>query len=553
MKIQINEQNLMRNLSAVFSDNTRFVAELLQNARRAGASRVIIANHPKGSEYKGKPLPHQMIEFVDDGVGIQDFNKLLTVADSGWEESINNAEHPYGMGFLSTIFACEKMEVESKGTIMKFDCADLINGGEAKLEDYPMNNGARFVLINPKIDMKAFNTAVKLFSKAIEIEVYLDGDKLDNPARQSLCNINVDGFGVAYVGTPTNIDRYCVYLQGIPVAGDTWAKNFIHITNPSIKARMPDRESLIDPINTMDMIKSAWKNSVVKHLLTEAIKVRNTPLIEALLGSCSDHALIEHAVSLGCIPKSITRSSELDEHEYVDHDKTYYATDKPYIFVSTSWFTKDSEGFETDFNLEDNQIRVSYCNELVGRGVPIVIIDANFEHLFCVSSPELVIKVEDEQSSIDVDSNFMRWYFEQSGVSVARAKAVLVESELGIVLFDLASGYSSLMILPMDRTGENLDSTRVLLLDAVPDLGYWYQRAYDFKDEYEVYYEDHDEEQSRAVMSELLTLFSTTSEERILQVYANELRWILINAGVAVNEQFTVGLDENKDLVLKVA
>lgn len=558
MKIQINEKNLIRNLSAVFSNNTRFVAELLQNARRADASRVIIANHPKGSEYKGKPLPYQMIEFIDDGVGIQDFNKLLMVADSGWDESITSQEHPYGMGFLSAVFACEKMEVESNGTIMKFDCADLINGGEAKLEDYPMNNGARFVLINPKIDQKAFDTAVKIFSKAIELEVYLDGDKIDNPARQSLCDINVEGIGVAYVGSPNRIDRYGVYLQGILVAGEIWSDNFIHITNPSIKARMPDRDGLIDPTTTMDRIKTAWNDSVVKHLLSDAIKTRNVPFIESVLRSCSNRSLIEHSVSLGCIPQSITRSSELGENEFIGYDKTYFMADKPYIYISTSWFTSDQENLETDFNFEDNQMRVAYCNELIGRGFPIVIVDANIEHLFNLTSPKLNILVEEEEGSVYLDSNFMQWYFEQSGVSASRAKAIVVASELGTVRFDLAGGYSSLMILPMDRgveglDGEDLDSAHLFLLDAVPELGYWYQRVYNFKDEYEVYHEDHDEEQGRIVQSELLTLFNTTSEDRIRQVYAHELRWLLINAGVAANEHFVVGLDANNGLVLKVA
>jgi len=62
------------------------VIEILQNARRAGASEVRITNQDG----------HVTVE--DDGRGIGDFSALLDLGRSGWDESLEDAEDPAGVG-----------------------------------------------------------------------------------------------------------------------------------------------------------------------------------------------------------------------------------------------------------------------------------------------------------------------------------------------------------------------------------------------------------------------------------------------------------------------
>ena len=67
--------------------------ELLQNARRAGATRIVVNTEPLGGATR--------VTIIDDGAGIADPQILLTFGDSDWKAGIAKAEDPAGMGLLS--------------------------------------------------------------------------------------------------------------------------------------------------------------------------------------------------------------------------------------------------------------------------------------------------------------------------------------------------------------------------------------------------------------------------------------------------------------------
>ncbi|HBG27923.1 MAG: hypothetical protein A2Y10_16510 [Planctomycetes bacterium GWF2_41_51] len=64
------------------------VIEILQNARRAGATEVRITNK------------NNLVKVKDNGSGIQDFHKLLDLGGSGWDEKLEAGEDPAGVGLF---------------------------------------------------------------------------------------------------------------------------------------------------------------------------------------------------------------------------------------------------------------------------------------------------------------------------------------------------------------------------------------------------------------------------------------------------------------------
>jgi len=72
------------------------IIEILQNARRAGATEVHITNQD------GSVTVH------DNGHGIEDFAKLLDLGNSGWDQGTEEAEDPAGVG----VFCLAPREVE---------------------------------------------------------------------------------------------------------------------------------------------------------------------------------------------------------------------------------------------------------------------------------------------------------------------------------------------------------------------------------------------------------------------------------------------------------
>ena len=103
LKIEVNQNRLIQNIGSVFSDNTKVISELLQNSRRAGATRIDVV---RGEGF---------ISVSDNGSGIKSFQDLLTLAQSNWDESVMDEDAPYGMGFFSALFAAERVVVQSQG------------------------------------------------------------------------------------------------------------------------------------------------------------------------------------------------------------------------------------------------------------------------------------------------------------------------------------------------------------------------------------------------------------------------------------------------------
>ena len=64
------------------------IIEILQNARRAGATEVTITNKDG------------LVTVRDNGSGIDDFAKLLDLGDSDWDQAMEEAEDPAGVGIF---------------------------------------------------------------------------------------------------------------------------------------------------------------------------------------------------------------------------------------------------------------------------------------------------------------------------------------------------------------------------------------------------------------------------------------------------------------------
>jgi hypothetical protein len=80
------------------------IIELLQNARRAGATKVTITNEAGWVTVK------------DNGQGILDFAKLLDLGGSGWDEACEESEDPAGVGIFC--LAPREIIIRSKGRMV---------------------------------------------------------------------------------------------------------------------------------------------------------------------------------------------------------------------------------------------------------------------------------------------------------------------------------------------------------------------------------------------------------------------------------------------------
>lgn len=102
-------QSMIHRVTRFFNHSAQdLLVELLQNSRRAGATRVDIDRFD---------LSDRAILVVrDNGNGIDDPAKLVTLGDSGWDSEIAGREDPAGMGVFS--LAGHRIEIRSFSTVV---------------------------------------------------------------------------------------------------------------------------------------------------------------------------------------------------------------------------------------------------------------------------------------------------------------------------------------------------------------------------------------------------------------------------------------------------
>lgn len=110
------------------------IIEILQNARRAGATEVRITNKDN------------LVTVRDNGSGIDDFQKLLDLGGSGWDEKLEAGEDPAGVGLFSLaprevtiISKCRKTVISKNGWMGKpvevTQSEEFVNGTKLIFED----------------------------------------------------------------------------------------------------------------------------------------------------------------------------------------------------------------------------------------------------------------------------------------------------------------------------------------------------------------------------------------------------------------------------------
>ena len=115
------------------------VSELLQNARRAGATAVAIEMADTDDCIE--------VRVSDDGSGVSDFSDLVTFGRSGWDEAVSAAENWAGMGvFVLAARGCRIHSLAHRVTLTP----DVFTGrASAVVEDAPFRHGTEVVFRLP--------------------------------------------------------------------------------------------------------------------------------------------------------------------------------------------------------------------------------------------------------------------------------------------------------------------------------------------------------------------------------------------------------------------
>lgn len=135
------DQAALARTPQLFDQSAATIAsELLQNARRAGATKVSVTIEERaGTVYA---------TFEDDGAGVSDFRNLVTFGRSGWDEGTAPVEAWAGMGVF--VLASRGCRVDSLGSVVDLTPEVFIGRAEAPVRPAPFRHGTRIRFALPE-------------------------------------------------------------------------------------------------------------------------------------------------------------------------------------------------------------------------------------------------------------------------------------------------------------------------------------------------------------------------------------------------------------------
>ncbi len=273
IKLSINGKQLVQSLPFAFTETTGFLAEAMQNARRSGATEVRFSTHPSED--------NRYLQIEDNGNGIGDMEDLLKVASSGWPADIIEKETPFGLGFLSLLFNCESMVIESGGRCLTFNCQDVLAFKEVTVTRTERRTGTLIRMNNVSIPDQdptftvGIQRALRHYARGFPLTVSLNGeifnrdhalDQLSSYEETTMGQMLIPG--LSDEGPFTYGIQMRVYLQGLLVYKNTAADTpiIIHLDASRYQARLPDRDKLVDQDHVINEIKSVlsmlWENDI---------------------------------------------------------------------------------------------------------------------------------------------------------------------------------------------------------------------------------------------------------------------------------------------------
>ncbi|WP_174280418.1 ATP-binding protein, partial [Sphingomonas bacterium] len=233
--------------------------ELLQNARRAGASCVRVT-------LMGQP-GCRLLTITDDGHGIADPATIVTLGRSGWADDTREREDPAGMGVFSLagrdVIVRSWSRPEHQGWCAHIPAGAWETSRPIAIEADPIARGTAISLAMPEAWVPTLRTTLEAVALFYPLPVLIDGEEL--PRRPWLAGaVHVEDWRGCRIGVfdshasdwplPSNVR---INFHGVTVATDMpmvdevdrgrkWTVRIDIIDAPEIQLVLPARKEPVE-------------------------------------------------------------------------------------------------------------------------------------------------------------------------------------------------------------------------------------------------------------------------------------------------------------------
>lgn len=328
----INERNFFQSMKHLFAGSFSTVGELLQNGRRAGATKICFEFDPEQST----------LAIVDDGHGIRDFQMLIQLCESSWDEQTMLSDRPFGMGLFSLLFAAREITFRSCGRRLTVALQDVIDKRALQVEtdESAPGVGTRIELVDlstallqkhyavPPVhaqvaDLAEYDlyNAVRKRACGFPIPVFINGFEMHRPYAQATLPGEVTSIG--FVSIPTIHSKpndgigplygrghMKLLLQGLPIGSVSRGapEAIVHLDSTAFTARMPDRSALYDHNEACDRISKAIVQLAKDHLVRQKAALSGKEFVLRHWNDCRHYDLMRLVNDIPWIPRNAVYS-----------------------------------------------------------------------------------------------------------------------------------------------------------------------------------------------------------------------------------------------------
>ena len=259
ISVKFDRASLLKTMRFAFARRDTVVAELIQNSRRAGATRIDIDYDREKAQ----------LRISDDGCGLGDFAKLIHFSVSGWDQETQSIEQPFGIGFLSAIYAGTAVTVESRGKRVEIESSAVLSGSRADVP-FPVTpsevcQGAVVTIHGFELDDAKI--CVGDIVQGFPVPVYYNGECVPRPYAMGPSAVACDVGNVIFLGEfPALVatGEPQVYLQGLRVQKAFMDPTVIvHLDSTQFRGKFPDRDSVVDQADMLKRVRDAIASVVV--------------------------------------------------------------------------------------------------------------------------------------------------------------------------------------------------------------------------------------------------------------------------------------------------
>jgi len=394
VRATINERKFLGSMKHLFATSYSVIGELLQNARRAGASRIDFELN----------IENKTASIIDDGCGISDFQVLIALCDSGWDEQITLTDKPFGMGLFSLFFAADKVVFSSNAKRLEVCLDDIISKRCLKVhEDHSRApiKGTRIDLVGLKKELTGtlpswagrnrepeFEMAheIRIRVMGFALPVFINGQECKRPhAQENLSGVITPIGFVSYKGVTTNdpiINRtreHQLYLQGLPIGTSriNSAPIIVHLDSTKFTARMPDRSDLFDAAKQLEQVDQELKQMVAHRLTKLKADLPGEVFVQSHWDNCRAHGLMQLMNDIPWIPASTVLSVKNVSKDFDDvwsHDlspelisRSDFLSGKRLAWFNPPLSTDDSEHAALVLKIMQQQAIIVVPREIDGQ------------------------------------------------------------------------------------------------------------------------------------------------------------------------------------------